>query len=334
MAPQPKNRPLSSPVFAPFGIEGCGVSVPKPGQVLGRFHFGNPDAHAPCGLATDLRWLGGDQDVEVWETQAEVQRAGQDALAVSFTEDVLLTSLQIPIGLAEDPADKARIAYQRLVAEVQAWGYPWLLRAWNFIPGINRGEGDGERYRRFCLGRSLGLEDQGIQPSELCAATAVGTHGDRLIVHLLAGAKPGTPLENPRQMAAYRYPRIYGVRSPSFARALGTPFAGGRVGLLISGTASIVGHRTVHPYQTLPQLKETIQNLQAVLLSAKEYWGQTGSREFDNASLLRVYVRYPEQWPEIAGHLREVWPDVPLIGLEADICRRDLMLEIEAFHPL
>lgn len=334
MAPQAKNRPLASPAFAPLGVEGAGASAQQSGQLLGWFQFGNSEFPDPPGLATDLRWLGGDQDVEVWQTQPGVQSAAHDPLVVSFTDDFLLTSLQMPCRLEEDSADKARIAYQRLVGKVQAWGYPWLLRAWNFIPAINRGEGDGERYRRFCLGRSLGLEDQGIHRSELCAATAVGTHGGRLIVHLLAGAKPGTPLENPRQMAAYQYPRIYGVRSPSFARATGMPLSDGRVGLLISGTASIVGHRTVHPYQSLPQLEETIQNLKAVLGSATERWGQSGSREFDSASLLRVYVRHPEQWPEIADHLRGVWPDVPLIGLEADICRQDLMVEIEAFHSL
>lgn len=334
MAPQAKRRSLPSSVFAPLEIEDSRRGSWDCGQVLGCFRFGDSAFPNPVDRATDLRWLGGDQEAEVWKAQGEVRRDGDDWLSVSCTDEILLVSLETSNVVEEDPAQKARMAYRRMVGLAKAEGFPWLLRAWNFIPGINRGDRDAERYRRFCLGRSLGLEDQGVHQSELCAATAVGTHGERLIVHLLAGTKPGIPLENPRQMAAYHYPRIYGVRSPSFARAMALPLAGGRFGLLVSGTASIVGHRTLHPYQTLTQVKETIQNLRALLSSARERLGHTEPLEFGSGSLLRVYVRQPALWPEIADHLRSVWPEAPLIGLEAEICRRDLMVEIEAFHPV
>ena len=45
----------------------------------------------------------------------------------------------------------------------------------------------------------------------------------------------------------------------------------------------------------------------------------------------RAYVRHREQSEAVLGHLRDAYgSDVALIAVEADICRDDLLTEIEA----
>ena len=113
-------------------------------------------------------------------------------------------------------------AYANLSVFVRTRGFPHLLRSWNYLDAITEGEGDAERYRRFCVGRAAGLGE--VQIGTLPAATAIGRcDGVRTLqVYWLAARRPGTPVENPRQVSAYRYPRQYGPQSPSFARAAPT----------------------------------------------------------------------------------------------------------------
>ncbi len=306
----------------------CRACPPDP---LARFRFAGDDPR-DGDLLTDQRWLGGDCGHECWDAGAPVARGTTDDIAWAATDELLLLSFAATNHDADDPAAVTEDAYRRLIGFAREAGYPWLLRLWNFIPQINRGEGDGERYRRFCLGRNVALEEAGIAQSELCAATAVGTHGKRLLIHMLAGRRRGVPVENPRQVAAYHYPRIYGPRSPSFARALGLPLADGGQALFVSGTASIVGHRTLHPGEVMPQVDETLLNLEALLGAAAERLGKPDLAGFNGDSLLRVYLRHPEHWDAVAERIRSTWPSALLAGLEADICRSDLCVEIEAFH--
>ncbi len=98
------------------------------------------------------------------------------------------------------------------------------------------------------------------------AATCIGRRdGDPMVqVYWLAGRAPGLPLENPRQVSAYRYPREYGPTPPSFSRAM---LASDRL-VMISGTASIVGHASRHRGNVRAQLDETFTNLANVLQRA------------------------------------------------------------------
>ena len=95
--------------------------------------------------------------------------------------------------------------------------------------------------------------------------------------------------------------------------------------LLISGTASIVGHRSQHHGDPLAQLDETIRNMQ--VLASQAFKGAVNALE--RRALLKVYVREPAQRSAIEERLRRAWPNVTLLFLAADICRRELLLEIE-----
>ncbi|MFN3368900.1 MAG: hypothetical protein ACK4ZX_05785, partial [Thermus sp.] len=48
--------------------------------------------------------------------------------------------------------------YRTLLAAARPGPRPYLIRVWNYLGAINAGEGDAERYRRFCVGRDAAVD--------------------------------------------------------------------------------------------------------------------------------------------------------------------------------
>jgi chorismate lyase/3-hydroxybenzoate synthase len=192
---------------------------------------------------------------------------------------------------------------------------------------INAGEADAERYKQFSVGRARAFADADAQSPGMPwpAATAVGTLDGRrrLLVCWLAGTEAGDPVENPRQVNAYCHPRQYGPASPRFSRAMLAPEGT----LLVSGTASIVGHDSLHVDDVTAQLEETLRNLDAVTAKA----GLQRQARACRVPLLTVFLRRPGDAAWVAQRLRDHYRAEPrFVILDAAICRPELLLEIEA----
>lgn len=261
--------------------------------------------------------LGGDYAFESW--------CAADA-------DVRVLALGEPDDPALDAALPAERLYRALIERLRDSEHPYPLRLWNYFPAINCGAGDEERYRRFCVGRGRALEAAGLADAQMCAATAIGGELPEMQVVALVGRRPGVSIENPRQVSAWNYPRSYGPRQPAFARATAVPLVDERWALLISGTASVVGHATAHPGNVVAQTDEAVSNLEALLRNAAGTLDRPGLAEFGPDSLARVYVRDAADWPAVEARLRARWPALRLCGLRGDVCRSDLLVEIEAWQ--
>ncbi len=298
-------------------------------QALLNFVFEDVQSVWPsAGIGLDF--LGGDVLCEQWLAAAPVRFGHGDTWSWSRSKDLLAVAIEAPDE--GDPAETTARFYRELIATVRSAGYPHLLRIWNYLSDINGGDGDNERYRRFCIGRGRALSEAGLEDARMCAATAIGSHDQRFRLFALAGKAPGQSIENPRQVSAWNYPPVYGTRSPAFARATAVDLPDQRTALLISGTASVVGHATAHPGNVLAQTDEAVSNLAALLAEAASDLRRPGLARFGGEAAARVYVRHAEHWPMVHERLREHWPTLPLAGFVGDICRRDLLVEIEAWH--
>jgi chorismate lyase / 3-hydroxybenzoate synthase len=221
-------------------------------------------------------------------------------------------------------------AYRQMFATLAAENYPHLLRVWNYLPAINRDEHGSERYRQFNRARqqalrACGRAHQGTVP----AASALGSPlASPLVVYFIAGRTAPTFVENPRQVSAYHYPREYGSHRPAFSRATLLRHSTG-LALFISGTASIVGHRSLHLGDTAAQTRETVANIEALLAQANR--AARGARFELSALACKVYVRRPSDLPLVQAELEAaLGGDARIVYLQADICRQDLLVEIEA----
>jgi chorismate lyase/3-hydroxybenzoate synthase len=267
--------------------------------------------------------LGDTPACESWRTPQTVTAGRDGGLYWRKTQTLLVGSIVVPLD--DDVVESTRALYRQVLACVHKLGYPHLLRIWNFMPRINAGDGDRERYKCFNLGRALALDERGGDYALLPAATAVGTRsGDHLLVYFLAAREAGHRLQNPRQVNAFEYPRDYGPRSPLFSRAAILSGEGPSL-LLVSGTASIVGHESRHPGDLQGQLHETWRNLEQLCNRA----GMARPR------YLRVYVRHAADYPRVARFVAErLPPKVPVAYLLADICRSELLVEIEGIYRI
>ena len=270
--------------------------------------------------------------------------ARRNRVRYRFCEELLFGSITIEeraVG-AEGPAgggangDSAalmratELAYQEIFAVLRETEHRHLIRIWNYLPEINRDAGGDERYRLFNSARQLAFRNSGQAiVGTVPAACALGSPaGSPISIYFLAARQQPKMIENPRQTSAYHYPPKFGRHSPIFSRACVLHESAG-TNLFVSGTASIVGHETIHQGDVGAQTRETMANIIALLDEANRV---VGSARYSLDGLkFKVYVRQPSDLRAIeealSGSLRS---STPIVYLRADVCREDLLVEIEA----
>lgn len=206
-----------------------------------------------------------------------------------------------------------------------------IHRIWNYVPDINRECNRLENYRAFNIGRHKAfVSAYGTSYStRISPASAVGVNGTALAVAFIAGNDVMENVENPEQTPAYSYPSEHGPKSPSFTRGshgsvAGTPTAH------LSGTSSIKGHHTIGANDLPAQYQTTIDNMHLVT-QCLGYPDALGSgsgmrREFT------FYLRNADDLDTATALFRETTGQGGIACtrfLHADICRRELLLEIE-----
>lgn len=286
-------------------------------------------------------------------------RAEGDGILLRCIEgsSATLWSLRVKGALAMDAGVFERAcaeAYRILGGLVAASRRPFAVRWWNFIPGILEPLGKLEhRYMVFNAGRHQALEDAGgTGLGRLATASGVGHDGPDFVLHCLSARAAGRQIENPRQIPAWRYSLRYGPKPPCFARATRIE-RGRRSWLLVGGTASVRGEDSFHTGDLRGQLEETLRNLAALVESAEAgepaaaataTGGEAGGRVLPPAELaallgryrqLRVYHPRTEHGPELESELRRrLGPEVGLEMVAVDLCRPELLVEIEGLAEL
>lgn len=267
--------------------------------------------------------------IEVWRTSGPVETGRWGAVAWSRSRNMTMGHLALDLREAGGMLQASRKAYEAVRDFLRQSPHHCPMKIWNYIPGINEGEGDAECYREFCVGRAEALSADPSEQPAMPAATAIGGPAAEpaLQIYFLATALPGTNVENPRQVNAWHYPRQYGPRSPLFSRGTLMQVNGERH-FLISGTASVVGHETHHD-NTADQVRESIRNVESLLAEARRLQG-TEHPVLGDAGVLRVYVRNPSEYEQVRRVLGSLIPDdVRRVYLHGDVCRVDLLTEVD-----
>jgi chorismate lyase/3-hydroxybenzoate synthase len=238
-------------------------------------------------------------------------------LTASIPNATALTATELSAAVAE--------AYRTIFCELRVQArHP--VRMWNFVPSIQSELGAGDRYMAFNAGRFAGFAESfrlsADLPAAIPTASAVGIDDTTLWIHVLTAEAPGLAIENPRQVPAYRYSQRYGPRPPCFARA--TKFEST---LFIGGTASIIGEDSRHIADLAGQTEETLSNLRALIGAAT---GVSSDQALGMLRDVRVHVTNALHTPMVRAALEPVVAmDVRLEFVEAQLCRPELLVEIE-----
>ena len=304
-----------------FSNQPCDTLLTKP-DVFAVFTFnGRCEPSTPGVIHTGITALPEQGAVEVWEIPgAKVTRAQHGPCHISKTDDFLCAATWANAKDCLDINQATERCYNALIAAMRETGYPHPIRFWNYIPEINRGEGDLEEYKKFCEGRLRAFNSQGYATQQFPAASGLGHSGDKAVFFVFASRQPGTHYENPSQEKAYCYPREYGKSRPSFARATAIPQPAST--LFVSGTAAIIGHQTIHLGETQQQVEATLDNIRTLLAHTH--------RKVSSLQSLKVYLRDPTALAAVKNIVQSQFPDVATLYTRADICRANLLVEIEA----
>lgn len=268
---------------------------------------------------------------EVWCSDEAVSSGVDGQCFWSETDSQIMAAVCIDEKEYADFRAVVNDAYQRILKLIATRGYPHIIRVWNYMADITLGEGDKERYKQFCVGRYEAFVQYNYKLDQLPSASALGYSGGGFMVYLLAAKRPGLHFENPMQLNAYHYPRKYGVQSPSFARATLAEWGGGRQ-LFISGTASITGHESMHSESFCDQLTLICQNIDLLL---KHVVKQIDETQLAQMSILKVYLRNKTDLGEAKKGIAKHFGDkIPVIFLQADLCRKELLMEIDGHCSL
>ena len=306
---------------------------PCDAAILGAIAFGRHPPEGFGGAAFPFAWidmptLRGEGFCEIWESAEPIERVELHGVRAAHNQHVVFGALEIPEAAGMETA--GRHAYDRVFDAIDALGFPYLLRAWNYFPAINQLADGIERYRRFNVGRHEAFVAHGRAiGADMPAASALGCRDGPLTVYFIAGAARGRPVENPRQVSAYRYPERYGPRTPTFSRAMLIEPDGARA-LAISGTASIVGHETRHAGDAAEQIEETLANLRAVMDAGG--YAVAPAAAAGAGLLLKAYLRRAGDLSVVESALQRTFGKAEVIYLNADICRSDLLVEIEGLY--
>lgn len=302
-------------------------------NLLMAFHFGPAPARLehPAVASPSLHAIDQDQLYETWWIDDEVEYYTHGSMRVAECADYAVVIYEDDERDQDDHESFVHQAYAKLLEAVAATQHPRLVKVWNYLGGINDGEGDLERYRQFSVGRAIAFRESGLENEDAPTGTGVGTMSDRgLSIIALCSNRDFALAENPRQVSAFHYPREYGPKSPKFGRG-GAVAASDHYLHLISGTASIVGHESRHPGDTVLQLDETLRNLDSLCNAISEVTRDDPKFILDDQSVLRVYLRNPGDYLPIASRLKDyLGPGADQVAfLHGDICRRELLVEID-----
>ncbi len=219
-----------------------------------------------------------------------------------------------------------------------------VVRTWLYLGNITEMEGEHQRYYELNRARSDFYHDlrfncslldpnapRGVYP----ASTGIGMRGQGMLMSCLALQTKRDdvfllPLENPQQTPAYAYHPKYSPKSPKFSRAMALVL-GNYVTTWISGTASIVNSESLHLGDIARQTEQTIDNIEKLISATNfELHGVKGAgATLQDIAKLRVYIKRPEDYAQCKVVCKNRFGSIPIICAVADVCRSELLVEIE-----
>jgi chorismate lyase/3-hydroxybenzoate synthase len=305
--------------------------VEHPSQVLGVIGYGaNRPECLPVAypfVAAPLLPIAGEAMFEIWSSASPSRPCQVGPVIGACSDDFAFGAIELKETGNASLEAIVEAAYLNIFDFMEQTGFAIPIRFWNYLASITGFEGALERYRCFNIGRHNAFSAR-LQQKFPPVASCVGGQLGGSVIYFLAARHGAITVENPRQLSAYEYPLIYGPRSPSFSRASIYAQAGAQV-LFISGTASIVGHETRHCGDLPNQIAETMENLRALIDAATRVAPVSRAGHW----ALKIYLRSPAFREAVNPAIEAIFgAETERLYLEGEICRSDLLVEIEAFH--
>lgn len=227
----------------------------------------------------------------------------------------------------------------RAVLVEEGFAVDAIVRQWNYLERITEFDGECQRYQAFNEARSS-FYASATWNNGYPAATGIGMQWGGVVIDFTAVKTEGpecrsVPLDNALQIAAHAYSQQVlmgklsadlGKITPKFERARVLESGNERM-IYVSGTAAIRGEQSLTEVGVLPQMGITLENIN-YLISGKNLQSKGVAGE-GVLLMIRVYLKYPDDLEAVEAYIGGQLAGLPVIYLLADVCREELLVEVE-----
>lgn len=264
---------------------------------------------------------------------ATVERHRNFTLLKNGEYKELITGGIIPDDMSLSTYEQASSIFKGIEKMLHSNGFEPsdIYRQWNYIQGITILNDGSQNYQEFNDARSI-FYNKSQWNNGYPAATGIGADAGGVVVEINAikSYEKSLPIDNPLQIAAHNYSQnvldgkaidiLKEKSTPKFERArlLGNT-------IFISGTAAIKGEQSIGSHSAVEQTAETMEIMDR-LVSKENIPTQNNGSHYD---LLRIYVKRKEDIESVKDFMDTHYPAAAKHYLIADVCRPELLVEIE-----
>ena len=273
-------------------------------------------------LSAGVPSINGKNLYEIWEVKDKVDRSTYNNIDVSRNKYCLFGSIIID---NKGSYEEIRLEIQKKYLDffkISNENGMRIVKIWHYLPELLKAYPDKKtNYSLLCESREE-IYRNFYKNSDYPAATVIGIEGNKILIYFLAAScETYEVIENERQVSSYNYPQNIFSEKPMFSRAVSFSFKDNiQKKIMISGTASIKGYESVHESDVAKQLDEALKNYKTF-----------AKLESNPSNICRVYLtKYQtENLSMVAKKLENFFGTSQYILLQGDICRSELLIEIE-----
>jgi len=225
------------------------------------------------------------------------------------------------------------------VFNIENIGIQHIVRQWNYIGNITDFENGNQHYQLFNNARSEFYKNVDFQ-NGYPAATGISMSLKSIFVSALA-IVPTTEtiiaaIDNSLQIPAYKYSETVLVEgkanhlktTPKFERGKFVTNGKSRI-FYVSGTAAIRAEQSTNPNEAALQTRQTVENINFLISNENIHRYTIEKNVYLSLNSIRVYVKRCQDYAAIKVVVEKAWPNVTAIYLLAEVCRTELLVEIE-----
>lgn len=271
-----------------------------------------------------------------WKRSFFLHSAGS---VVVFERNGLSVAIGFSASNSGDCETDAGLAFKTLKQLLDGTGFEIsdITRQWNYIEGILTHEENHQHYQVFNDARTRFYQDH-FREKGYPAATGIGMKAGGVLIEFIAVSGSDViniPIDNPVQIPAHKYhpdclkglPTGNRKTTPKFERGRYVSFSGEEI-LFVSGTAAITGEKTADPGDVERQTRITIDNIDRLVSP-----DNLAKNKIDSHGLtfnyVRIYLKEKEDFNKVSEICKNRYGNIPIVWLQAHVCRDDLMVEIE-----
>jgi enamine deaminase RidA (YjgF/YER057c/UK114 family) len=226
------------------------------------------------------------------------------------------------------------------ILEAENMDFSNIVRQWNYIEDITSNSGDSQKYQHYQVFNDIRSEyyNKSKFNNGYPSATGIGAEAFGVIINFIAISNASNvkliPVANPEQIDAHRYSQKvlvgeeYHKTSPKFERGkLVITDEGSK--MYISGTAAIVGEDTLFPGDVKKQTMVTVNNIKQLVKNGQILQSKDTQLDRNRYTYIRAYVKYKKDLDIVMEICEKHFTSECFQFLVSDICRDDLLVEIE-----